>query len=70
MIERKEDMLIIFQDQMFEDVKWKTDKNLPQVPFISSLVESRLLISAVICNDMKLLTNLKVTTNWKYNQNC
>ena len=50
---------------MFEDVKWKTDKNLPQVPFISSLVESRLLISAVICNDMKLLTNLKVIIYWK-----
>ena len=48
---------------MFEDVKWKTDKSLPQVPFISSLVESRLLISAVICNDMKLLTTLKVIKN-------
>ena len=48
---------------MFEDVKWRTDKNLPQAPFISSLVESRFLISAVICNDIKLLTTLKVSMN-------
>ena len=42
---------------MFEDVKaHETD----ETPYISSLMESRYLIAAVICNDMIRLTNLKV----------
>ena len=45
------------QDPMFEDVKaHETD----ETPYISSLMESRYLIAAVICNDMIRLTNLKV----------
>ena len=45
---------------MFDNVKGK-DRNKGQtVPYVSSLVESRLLIAAVICNDMNLLKALKV----------
>jgi hypothetical protein len=45
---------------MFEDVKGKNIKKLQTAPYVSSLVESRLLIAAVICNDMNLLKSLKV----------
>ena len=42
---------------MFEDVKAHETED---TPYISSLMESRYLIAAVICNDMIRLTNLKV----------
>ena len=45
------------QDPMFEDVKAHETED---TPYISSLMESRYLIAAVICNDMIRLTNLKV----------
>ena len=57
---------------MFEDIKENSTKTLEKAPYISSLMESRLLITAVICNDMKLLSSLKVkktcTKGLKYNK--
>ena len=52
--------LHLFQDPMFDNVRGKDSNKGQTAPYVSSVVESRLLIAAVICNDMNLLKALKV----------
>ena len=48
-------------DEITRNANKKGRKMSPEyVPYVSSLVESRLLIAAVNCNNMDLLSELKV----------